>query len=193
MSMVHVHLNNVASIEELRRIINEQGSALLRAINDTGRWAHRETEKRVTKDVNWPAGYINQKTLSFKPARSLASGGAAISARTRPSTMTRFALSGQKMRDKNGLRFEVNKGSQKTLKNAFFFGGKTVNMLVAMREDKYFELPNTSANKYVWNGLVFLYGPSVDQVFKTHRDGNGGIADQALDKLEAAFARLTGT
>lgn len=191
MSMVYVHLDNVAGIDQIRKIIADQGPALLRAVNDTGRWAHKEAQTRVTKDLNWPGGYINAKTLGLKPATDF-KVGATIQARTRPSTMTRFALSGQKLRNKNGIRFEVRKGQQKTLKKAFFFGGKNMNALVAMREHSYKELPNVTAGKYVWNGLVFLYGPSVDQVFKTHRDGQGGIASQALDKLEQDFLRLTG-
>lgn len=51
-------------------------------------------------------------------------------------------------------------------------------------------MPNINAQKYAWNGLVALYGPSVDQVFKTHRDGPDGIASQALDRLEAVIDTL---
>lgn len=191
MSMILVHLDNIKSIDEIRDIIANQGTSLLRAVNDAGRWAHREAERRVTKDINWPSGYINGRTLGYKAARDIKSGSV-ISARSRPSTMSRFAISGQSMREKHGLKFEVTKGTRKTLKKAFFFKGSNSNMLVAMRENRYRELPNINANKYVWNGLVFLYGPSVDQVFRTHRDGPQGIASEALDRLSADFDRLIG-
>lgn len=193
MSIVYVALDNITEVSEIRDLIEKSGPALLRAVNDAGRWAHAEAHKRVGKDLNWPAGYLNDKTLSFRPARGHNKhDGAIVRARTRPTSLNRFALTGQSMRERHGVRVEVTKGSPKTIQKAFFMRLNNRNVGMAIREHSYREMPGVRAGKYVWNGLVFLYGPSVDQVFRTHRDGPDGIAAQALDRLEESFERLLG-
>lgn len=192
-SMVYVALNNVQDLDAVRDVIERFGPTLLRTVNDVGRWAHQEARKRVSQDINWPAGYLNEQRLSFKPARvhdRTRAGAAIIRGRARPSTMTRFAMTapGAK-RAGGGIEFQVKKGKHKALRKAFFRKLKG-NMLVMMREGDYRQMPDINASKYVWNGFVFLYGPSIDQVFRTHRDGPEGIASEALDLLEEAFNAL---
>jgi len=195
MAVAYVALENITSVGNLREALERHGPTLLRAVNDAGRWAHAEARKRVqADDINWPGGYINDKTLSFRPARDLLrgnSGSAIIKARSRPSTLTRFNAATAQDGKTRGVRVEVIRGKPKTIWKAFF-GRFDDNVLVMMREGDYRQLPHINAHKYVWNGLVSLYGPSVDQVFKTHRDGPDGIANQALDRLEDAFAELMG-
>lgn len=193
----YVALENVMDLDDLRQVIDRHGEAILHAVNDAGRWAHHEAHKRVSKDLNWPAGYINQQRLKFRPARGnfkIGAGGAAvITARSRPTVISRFNGMTVKGPDgKNfGVKVEVTRGKPKTIRKAFM---RTMNgnALVLIRDYSYREMPNIKASKYVWNGLVTLYGPSVDQVFRTHRDGPDGIATQALDKLEAAIEQLWG-
>ncbi|RDD72905.1 hypothetical protein [Paracoccus versutus] len=195
MAVAYVALENVVDVAQLREVLENHGPVLLRAVNDAGRFAHNEARKRITDGgTNWPAGYINNKTLNFRPATSLMrgnTGSAVITARSRPSTLTRFNATVVNDDKRKGVRVEVNRGRPKILWKAFMtnMGG---NALVMMREGDYRQLPNINAHKYAWNGLVSLYGPSVDQVFKTHRDGPDGIATMALDRLEDVFAELMG-
>lgn len=193
----YVALENVMDLDDLKGVLENHGPAIMAAVNDAGRWAYYEAHKQISKDLNWPAGYINQQRLKFWPARGnfkFGGGGAAVvTARSRPTTLTRFNAMSVKGPDgkPSGVRVEVSRGKSKVIKNAFM---RTINgnALVMMRDYHYRELPNVNANKYVWNGLVTLYGPSVDQAFKTHRDGKDGIAAHALEKLEEDIQKLWG-
>lgn len=193
MAVAYVALENVMDLDHLRQVLESSGPELIRAVNNAGRWAHGEAHKRITSGgVNWPGGYINDKTLGFRPAKNglRGNGGSAIiTARSRPSTLSRFNATMVGDGLSRGVRVEVMRGKPKTIWRAFTRQMRG-NALVMMREEEYRQLPNVNAQKYVWNGLVTLYGPSVDQVFKTHLPGQGGIAEGALDRLQDAVEKL---
>lgn len=188
MSKVFVALDNIMDADEVLEIIQRFGPAIVSAVNEAAVRAHHQAHERVSKDLNFPPGYLNNSTLKLRKASGSARlAGAVISARTRPTSLNRFAMTGQDMRPKHGLSVEVSKGDRKAIPKAFFMLVSNGNMAVAMRHKSWREIPGIRAGKYVWNGLVFLYGPSVDQVFKTHRPE---IAEGALDRLEEAFNKL---
>lgn len=194
MAYVAVYAQELNNQRDMEALFRDHGPEILRAVNEAGRFGFNAAQKILTKDVNFPPGYLTSSgRLNFREARS-STDSAIISARKRPASLATF-LTGPHpgFGQRGGVAVQVLRGRGRHMSKAFLMRvksgkGALGNVGIAMRKEAYDKLakrrkgPNTrwatmmgtlgtgaaEAGKYEWNGLVMLYGVSVDQALKTH-------------------------
>lgn len=180
-------------------------SAASKAINKVTRDARARGAKEIRKQVNLPARYVSPSGKGFyiSAVASPANLEARITARGRPTSLATF-VKGNPRPGKAGVHLEVAPGRARFMRRAFIlrlpgFGGSTdpqlANRGLAIRlrpgerlQNKVDALPFSGKDRR----LYLLYGPSVDQVFRS-RDGTGVANDMVpgiQDDLSAEFIRL---
>lgn len=174
------------------------------ALNDTARGpALRLARMQMNQEINFPTGYLNKERLSVDRLATDTNLEAAISGRDRATSLARFATSGA-VGKRGGVTVQVSKGNSTLLKKAFLIrlkrgrqmDGANYNVGLAIRlgpgetiQNK--TMPNT-ASASLGNGVVLLYGPSVDQVFKgVASDIAPNVADEAATEFFRQFTRLS--
>lgn len=168
--------------------------AAYRAINATADRARTDSAEEIRRQVNFPASYLkpSQGRLLVSQRASGSSLEAIITGRRRATSLARFVTNGTP--GKKGVSVAVKPGRNVELPNAFLMrlrsgsGVDTKNNLgLAIRTAKG-ERPNSAYKPVrVADGLWLLYGPSVDQVFKTVRED---IRPDAESFLASEFYRL---
>lgn len=168
--------------------------AAYRAINATADRARTDSAEEIRRQVNFPASYLkpSQGRLLVSQRASGSSLEAIISGRRRATSLARFVTSGTP--GKKGVSVAVKPGRNVELPNAFLMrlrSGSNVdtknNLGLAIRTAKG-ERPNSAYKPVrVADGLWLLYGPSVDQVFKTVRED---VRPDAESFLASEFYRL---
>lgn len=155
------------------------------AINQTvQRVGLGRSRRLMLQQTAFPPGYLTdpsrfgvQKTANPDDLESI------VSARTRPTSLARFAAFGAKQ----GAVVTVNPGRPKTMSRAFLIRLRNGNTGLAIRLRPGEDVQNRRFPvKRLANGLVLLYGPSVDQVF---RDVRSEVAPEVLATLESEFLR----
>lgn len=179
--------------------------AAMLAINDTTRGkAMTLARNEILDQVNFPTGYLNKDRLSIGKLARKHDLEAVIVGRDRPTSLARFVKNPQP--GQRGVQVEVHKGSVKTMKKAFVvrlragrtLDGQTFNVGLAIRlapgerlENKRFST-ETFASASLGKGVVLLYGPSVDQVFRwVANDIQPEVGDEVADQFFRQFARLS--
>ena len=182
------------------------------AVNDAARYAVRIGTDRITREVNFPKGYL-QEPGRF--AVSVFAQGddlrAVVTARGRSTSLRRFAVGsptpestrgfpGQKRGSGPGVTVEVKPGQRKLLPGAFILRLKrgaasisddSFNLGLAIRLRPGEVLPK----KYKYTavqltgGIYILYGPSVAQAFDTVKLD---IAGEVASELTRQFRRQFG-
>lgn len=153
---------------------------------------------RISKDamqdeVMFPRGYLNDRLVNTKKASSN-DLEAIITGRKRATSLARFAVSGQApgVRRTGGVRIRVSKGRSSYMKNAFLV---RLNKGASLTEDNYNvglalrlgpgeSIRNKKRAHQSWlvkDQVALLYGPSVDQVFRT-------VAPEVADKISSELA-----
>lgn len=168
--------------------------AAYRAINATADRARTDSAEEIRRQVNFPASYLkpSQGRLLVSQRASGSSLEAIITGRRRATSLARFVTSGTP--GKKGVSVAVKPGRNVELPNAFLMrlrSGSNVdtknNLGLAIRTAKG-ERPNSAYKPVrVADGLWLLYGPSVDQVFKTVRED---VRPDAESFLASEFYRL---
>jgi len=174
------------------------------ALNDTARGpALKLARWQMNQEINFPNGYLNKDRLYVDRLATNANLEAAISGRDRATSLARFATSGT-VGKRGGITVQVAKGNSTLLKKAFLIrlkrgrqlDGANYNVGLAIRlgpgetiQNK--TIPHT-ASASLGNGVVLLYGPSVDQVFKgVASDISPDVADEAATEFFRQFTRLS--
>lgn len=177
-----VALQGMKSLEQVQNLIKNVGPSLVRAINSTAAWGRDEARQVVGAEVNFTPAYLRSPGRLGVTRASSGNYEAVIIARSRASSLARFSK-----QTKPGLAVSVLRGVTKTLPGAFLMKLRNGNVGAAIPEDRYYEIPGVGPARYKWRNLVFLYGPSVDQVFRTHRPE---LADDVRDRLAEEFLAL---
>ncbi|TFZ81351.1 hypothetical protein [Candidatus Macondimonas diazotrophica] len=190
-----VGLRNYATlVQTLPRAANQ---AARLAINTGARRGRAEGSRRIRGQVNFTAGYLNQpgrfQVSRFAKPQDLS---AVIAARTEPTSLARFATQATRGGKRAGLRIGIQRGGGKAvLRSGFFINLRAGNRGVAIREAVANKVNlrragfSTRASK---RGYLLLYGPSVDQVFRTVKDDmSPALADFMNTEFNRQFARLT--
>jgi hypothetical protein len=168
--------------------------AAYRAINETADSVRTRSADLIRKQVNFPASYLmpSQKRLVVANKAGPGDLQASIIGRHRGTSLARFVTQGTP--GKMGVNVAVKPGKSVEMKNAFLMslrsgGGMDTakNLGLAVRVPRGTKPDRAYKPVRVSEGLYLLYGPSVDQVFKTVRED---VTDEAEDKLERAFDRL---
>jgi len=174
------------------------------AINDTARGpAIKLARDEMYGQVNFPAGYLGSDRLFVGKLARNSDLEAVVVGRDRPTSLARFATNATP--GQRGVRVEVHKGQSKMMKKAFIVrlragrtvDGQTFNVGLAIRLAPGEKLTNKNFPSEVHASslgpnVVLLYGPSVDQVFRSvSGDIAPAVADSAASEFFRQFARLS--
>ena len=149
------------------------------------------------EQVAFPRGYLGTARFGMTKKARNTDLEAIVTARDRPTSLARFvkgARPGQR-----GVMVEVHRGHSKEMKKGFIvklrsgagMDGKTFNLGLAIRLAPGEKLMNKSLPVEVYAkslgpNVVLLYGPSVDQVF---RSVSNDIQPQVAEAMETEFFR----
>ncbi|AAQ63355.2 hypothetical protein Nazgul55 [Burkholderia phage BcepNazgul] len=176
--------------------ISQQAAMI--AINQTAqRTALPLARTEIGEQVNFPDNYLKDDSrLGVTKKATRNDLEAVIGARQRPTSLARFAEPGQttKSTRKGGVSVVVKPGRTKQFKRGFLVrlrAGKTLtedkyNLGLAVRLSPGETLHATDGATKLSNNVYLLYGPSVDQVFRTVADD---ITTEVLDALADEFLR----
>lgn len=177
------------------------------AINATVKKFRTLAARQMNQEINFGMGYLTRKQGAGKPRLSIRFAGphsleAAISGRDRPTSLARFVKGVRtKKRGKAGVTLEVSPGNTTTMRRAFLMGLKSGNTGLALRlkpgekvENKHimvqaYSTRTQNSRRPSDRNLYLLYGPSVDQVFRSVAEE---MAVPAGEFLEKEFIRLVG-
>jgi hypothetical protein len=180
-------------IEDLSDAEPNIRSAASRAINGALRRARTRSDREIRAQVNFPGNYLNPSTGRLTVSQNAAptSLEGAVTARQRPTSLARFVKGNPKRGQP--VRLEVSPGKTTVLPRAFLMPLRSgnvdtkSNLGLAIRLGPGERLQNKRRFKRIASGLYLLYGPSVDQVFRTVAADE---AEPTADFLETEFLRL---
>lgn len=168
------------------------------AINDVAKGSGMKLLRTaITAQVDFPAGYVNNDRLFVSQPATNSKLEARITARSRPTSLARFAVEQSPSLRKGGVHIQVKPGGgSKLLKGAFLVRLKAgasltednYNLGLAIRlkpGERIFNKREMSSVQLGHN-LYILYGPSVDQVF---REVASDESEPILDLIESEFYR----
>lgn len=169
------------------------------AINRTVQWARAQAAREMRRQVAFGARYLTGAEGRLRIAKK-ASGNdleASIVGRHRATSLARFTKDRDPAtaRRRGGVRVEVKPGSARFMKGAFLVrlragAVKTdtqFNLGLAIRLKPGETLRNKKYAVQLASNVYILYGPSVDQVFRTVSED---MSPDALIHLEREFDRL---
>ncbi|HYD04656.1 MAG TPA: hypothetical protein VEC60_02980 [Reyranella sp.] len=192
-------LDAIRSIED---VPNDVLLAARQAVNKTTDRARASAAREIRRQVALPASYLGPNAGRLRVAK-YATGRdleGVVQGRQRPISLARFARGSLTVgkTPPQGMRVEVKPGSARFMKGAFLMKLKAgsaaldtqFNLGLAVRT-KDGRQPNKAYRPMpIGRGLWLLYGPSVDQVFRSVAQD---IAPDQTDFLETEFLRLLET
>lgn len=197
----------VVAVEGLTDLDFTKGSAekikraASQAINTLTRDKRAKAARLIRGQVNLPARYVSPsgKGLYVSKKASPTNLEGVITARGRPTSLAQFLTSSPRP-GRAGVTVEVQPGKARFMRRVFALRlpqGNTLtatkyNMGLAIRLRPGEKLANKTSAQRVSKGLYLLYGPSVDQVFRS-LDGSGVANDLVSEierDLEEEFLRL---
>ena len=167
------------------------------AINQVAeRKAVRAIREMMQAQVAFPPGYLTEDRFGVTRLATTTNLEAAITGRQTPTSLARFAIgqSPQSTR-RGGIRVTVKPGSGQTMNRAFLMNLRSGNVGLAIRlkPGERIVHKNSVTAKAMKGGLYLLYGPSVDQVFRSVAvDATPSIADEVASEFLRQFIRLSG-
>ncbi len=156
-------------------------------------------KQAIKGQVAFPSGYLEgDDRLKVTRLTSPARLEAAISARQRPTSLARFATSGTVGQEGLAVKVGTNKGTRR-LKKAFLVrlkAGTALNndnfnlgLAVRIPGGAFRNKKDTGRMVRLAKDVFLLYGPSVDQVFKSVAVTETPLV---LDEIETEFYRQFG-
>lgn len=169
------------------------------AINRTARKARTLATAEIKDQLNLPSRYVGGNLYLGAPStpENLATE---IRGRVRPTSLARYAKGTPESTRKSGfVRVEVARGRVEKLPRAFLLrlrgrhgltdeANANIGLAIRLRQGEHIHNKRVSIMQTM-NGLTMLYGPSVDQAFKSVR---GDIAPDVGDFLANEYMRLGG-
>ncbi|MBK3745542.1 hypothetical protein G3A39_41005 [Paraburkholderia aspalathi] len=168
--------------------------AASRALNATADRTRTDSADAIRRQVNFPASYLNpsQGRLVVNRRASENSLEAIITGRRAATSLARFSTSG--IPGKRGLSVAVKPGRNVDMPNSFLMklrSGSSIdtknNLGLAVRTKSGARPDRAYMPVRISDSLWLLYGPSVNQVFKTVRET---VRPDAENFLAAEFQRL---
>lgn len=128
----------------------------------------------VAEEANFPPGYLNNDRLGITQRATIGDLAVTVTGRFRATSLARFAQ-GAVLGGKAGVQVTVKRGQSRTIKRGFLIKLKSgnnpdkFNLGLAIRLKPGEKLTNTSGAQTISldKGLYLLYGPSVDQIFRS--------------------------
>lgn len=205
MAAIDTYTIDVEGLEDLigdiTRLTDVQAVKISQAINSTVQEARHIADRRIRKDTAFPAGYLVQGNRGgkLKVTKSATPNDlqAAIRAEFRPTSLARFSAqtSPGLAKRAGGVHVTVKPGSMKFMKKAFLVKlrrgtaltesihnlGLAIRLKPGENVKNKKVVPASKTNKK-WNGVFLLYGPSVDQTFRS-------VAEQMGPEVKAFLER----
>lgn len=168
------------------------------AVNDTARYALKVGEEQMLKEVRFPAGYLDEPErfwISQYAREDLVE--AKVTGRARGTSLKRFALGDPTPASTRGVggkgpgvTVEIAPGRVKTISSAFVIALKNGNFGVAVKVKngsiQGFIKKHSFSSAQLANSFYILYGPSVDQVFRSVAQK---VAPLVSAELSSEFSR----
>lgn len=204
--VVALEVNALDAFQSYVRSFPERTKTAARiALNQTSERAGLRTIRGLMRDeISFPAGYLEDTNrLGVTKRASDDDLQVVISGRQRPTSLARF-VTGSRAPGKRpgGLTVNVGKGRTQALRQAFIIplnsgpvrtdGAFNLGLAVRLKPEEVIANKRVMAAR-MKNGLYLLYGPSVDQVFRTVREEAAGPLLEAIaDEFLRQFDRLGG-
>lgn len=176
-------------------------TAAFRAINKSARDTLAESRRRVLEQVAFPARYLSspdrtgRERLGITKQATREDQEAIITGRQRPTSLARFVQGNPVPGRKNqNIRIQVSPGATRGSRRIFPIRLKAgsqltetqFNLGLAIRLKEGETITNKKRMIQLSRNLYLLYGPSVDQVFRTVRED---VGPEALLIAEREFLR----
>jgi len=165
------------------------------AVNHTARKSRTIASRKIREQVAFSASYLSDANGRLTITRHATDENpeAIITGRSRPTSLARFSNG---TRTSRGVRVRVDPGGAKTMGRAFFMKLRAGRAPIETKSNKGLAIRlkpgETIANKHrmvqVSGNLYLLYGPSVDQVFRSVAED---IAPEAAEIMQREFLRLS--
>lgn len=169
------------------------------AVNDASRDTVPLLKRTMTKQVNFPKGYLSPERLSVRRKATKATLEAVISGRDRPTSLARFAAGATPQNTRRRpitVRVKANKDTR--LDRAFLVQLKNNNIGLAIRlpagqePDRAYRPVQLTRRGGQAQNVWLLYGPSVDQVMQgVIPDVSDEISDMISKNFLRQFNRVT--
>jgi len=186
--------NFVVAIEGLDDIDFDTAPAKVRklaarAVNWTARRYRTVSAREMRDQIAFPARYLTGAQagrLRVSRFASEASLEAAITGRDRPTSLARF-VKGARTPQRKSPTVEVGTGHRVKMNRAFLVSLRNANIGLAVRLREGERVENKKVMVRMSGNLYLLYGPSVDQVFRSVSED---VSEDAAADLENEFLRL---
>ena len=165
------------------------------AVNHALRRTRTQASRLMLQQINFGARYLTgaeNGRLRIAVFAKPSDLEGRIQGRDRPTSLARFSkqkapVAGSPRRRKKGVDVTVKPGSKVTLEGAFLMNLRNGNTGLAVRTRG--GKPDAAYKpKPIGNNLWLLYGPSVDQVFRSVAED---VSDDAAREMETEFLRLS--
>lgn len=186
-----VALNSIKSIKDSPKKISQ-------AINRTASWTRTQASRKIRDQVNLTATYLNQNLSVGRPANP-DNLSTTITGRFRATSLARYAKGTPETTRKNGqVTVTVKPGHPKQMKSAFLMrlkgidgatadGKGNIGLAVRVKPGETLRNKHKMMNGSKTKGLALLYGPSVDQLF---RSVSKDMTDDIKNYLQQEYVRL---
>ena len=189
-----IDLSGLADLEEYFEKLPEKAEqAAFYAVQTVSeRQGLKKVQQLMGQQINFPKGYLDDR-LRLSQRATRRNPQAIITGRDRPTSLARFAPGATPASSRiGGVVVEVKRGKRRRLEKAFIVNLKNGNRGLAVRVKDGEKLDNSTGAVLLGRNLYLLYGPSVDQVFRTVRDDVApDIKTQLALEFFRQFARLT--
>lgn len=168
----------------------------VRAVNYAAGRARTRSAREIRDQVNFPARYLSGQNgrLTLRTAKSI-DDEAVITGRFRPTSLARFATRGAP--GQQGVSFQVKRGHTSRSNRMFMVRLRAgtadldtksnLGVAIRLREGETIQNKKVTLQRMGKTGLYLLYGPSVNQVFRSVAEGE--IPETESD-LKREFERL---
>lgn len=192
MSDYLIAVDGLADLKDIDNLDERILRSARQAINRAAERGRAGAAKEMRQQVNFPVRYLSGQDGRLRVSRR--AGGskleAAIAGRDRPTSLARFAKDRDptRARKAGGVNVSVRPGKTKFMKGAFLMQLNGGNLGLAIRLKDGESIRNKRQVTKIGKGLYLLYGPSVDQVFRTVAEEQ--TAPEVAEFLENEFVRL---
>lgn len=182
-------VEGLSSLEDIDNLPEEILRNARNAINRAADRTRTRADRQIRKDLAFPARYLHNR-LTVRKRATGSNLEAMIKGRDRPTSLARFVVGRRPAPGRAGLSVQVSSSATKRMNSAFLMKLRSGNLGLAIRLKPGATLHGSRGAKRFStkdSNLYLLYGPSVDQAFRTV------LPDQekeAAEFLETEFLRL---
>lgn len=172
-----------ATSAAINQVVDNEGIALLR--------------HNIESQIAFPKGYLNQADrLGVVQKATPSNLQAVIRGRDRATSLARFAPGQTPSSTRGtGVTVQVKKGRARHMKKAFLvrLNNDNIGLAVRLKQGESLTNKRETATVMLSKNVYLLYGPSVDQIFRTTAEESlPEIGDLLTKAFNRQFERLAG-